>query len=196
MFAARRLGSRGSNMLSSGESRIPSVESPRGIDDHVTLEGLKGGKTTKLDDSPGGKSGTGEPQRSGYGAGTPAAAAIGPHGWLWRCENPFKALTVPDTPLQCCAFAKGESAKLAIGTAAGWLAVVNLAGEDMEETTVSRFFVACNSCRIWFMNTGYGRDGACADAADIHLCKLFAFDARHNPTASQHSADSGQSLST
>lgn len=137
-------------MLSSGESRIPSIASPRGVSDIVTLDGSDANKsTTQLGDSGTcSKTSRDHLQAGGYGSGTPAAAAIGPDGWIWRCENPVKVLTVADTPLQCCAFGKGESAKLVVGTSAGWLAVVNLAGEDMEETWVS--VVVCSVCSVCF----------------------------------------------
>jgi hypothetical protein len=36
---------------------------------------------------------------------SPAAAAIGPDGWLWHCENPFKVndRAADDLQLCCCA---------------------------------------------------------------------------------------------
>lgn len=123
-------------MLSSGESRIPSIGSPRGMSDSGTLQDSNDFKHAGLLGDVGGDSSL-NAHRNRYGSGSPAAAAIGPYGWLWKCENPVKVLTVSDTPLQCCAFAKGTCAKLVVGTSAGWLAVVNLAGEEMEETWVS-----------------------------------------------------------
>lgn len=129
-------------MLSSGESRIPSIASPRGVSDTITLDDSDGNKSTLQLDISGQASkckDDDEPQPNGYSCGTPAAAAIGPDGWLWRCENPVKVLTVADTPLQCCAFAKGGGAKLVVGTSAGWLSILNLAGEDMDDSWVRKF---------------------------------------------------------
>lgn len=178
-------------MLSSGESRIPSIGSPRGVSDcadsdgkHSSTEQARGKLHKGVE---GGVLQHGSDSHSGV---TPAAAAIGPNGWLWHCGNPFKVrglayqprlqcstmqqlllqnrnrvsasqrspvqrlahilkgcrwsallcvlqlLTIPDTALACCAWAGGEHARLAVGSAAGWLAVVNLEGEELQQQSM------------------------------------------------------------
>lgn len=49
---------------------------------------------------------------------------------------PLQVLTTPDTPLSCCAWAGGVHARLAVGSAAGWLAVVNMEGEEPDQAMV------------------------------------------------------------
>jgi hypothetical protein len=61
------------------------------------------------------------------------------HGWLWHSENPVKVLTCQEAPLLCCAWTKGpEVPKLVVGSAAGWVVVVDCEGEEMEDSMVSR----------------------------------------------------------
>lgn len=71
----------------------------------------------------------------------PSASAPGapgsPHGWLWHCDNPVKVMSAVDAPMLCCAWTKGpELPKLVVGSAAGWVVVVDCEGEDMEESLV------------------------------------------------------------
>jgi hypothetical protein len=55
----------------------------------------------------------------------------GPAGWLWHCDNPVKVLSCPEAPLLCCAWAvRGDRPRLVVGSAAGWLTVINLELED------------------------------------------------------------------
>jgi hypothetical protein len=49
----------------------------------------------------------------------------------------LQVLTTPDTALSCCAWAGGAHARLAVGSAAGWLAVVNMEGEELDHAMVS-----------------------------------------------------------
>jgi hypothetical protein len=49
----------------------------------------------------------------------------------------MQVLTTPDTPLSCCAWAGGAHARLVVGSAAGWLAVVNMEGEELDHAMVS-----------------------------------------------------------
>jgi WD40 repeat protein len=80
---------------------------------------------------------------SGTELGLSAASAgvlgrsVGPAGWLWHCDNPVKVLSCQEAPLLCCAWeVRGDSPRLVVGSAAGWLSVVNLEGEELEETMV------------------------------------------------------------
>lgn len=54
-------------------------------------------------------------------------------------ENPLKALSTVDTPLLCCAWAaRGERVRLVTGSAAGWLSVIDLEEEELDETPVCK----------------------------------------------------------
>jgi hypothetical protein len=70
--------------VSSADSRAPSIlASPRGGSSDIGTDGRP--STTK---PSGAQLGAG--MAGGAAALSPAAAAIGPDGWLWHCENPFK----------------------------------------------------------------------------------------------------------
>lgn len=79
----------------------------------------------------------------GAAAGASVGVAGSLQGWLWHCDNPVKVLTTQEAPLLCCTWTKGADVpKLVIGSAAGWVVVVDCEGEDMEESMVSKRFQA------------------------------------------------------
>ena len=84
---------------------------------------------------------------SGAAAGASGGLAGSPQGWLWHCNNPVKVLTTQEAPLLCCTWTKGpDMPKLVVGSAAGWVVVVDCAGEDMDESMVSKHFSSCYRC--------------------------------------------------
>lgn len=75
--------------VSSAESRAPSIiASPRGGSSDIGSDGRP--STTRPSGAPLGAAAAGLAGAAGAAALSAAAAAIGPEGWLWHCENPFK----------------------------------------------------------------------------------------------------------
>ncbi len=77
---------------------------------------------------------------------TLAAAAVAPHGWLWRSDNPCRALLTPDAALTVCAWARGPCARIVVGSSMGWLAVVSLEGEEPDEHLVRTRGLSWRAC--------------------------------------------------
>lgn len=155
------------SMLSSRESADDTISSPNWVSiDFETALGAKPGteghsRWTQGKEAAGGSpttaararrssngqgrlsNGDGAPADAAAAAASGPSAAVGvsvgsPHGWLWHSENPVKVLACQEAPLLCCAWTKGpEVPKLVVGSAAGWVMVVDCEGEEMEDSMVS-----------------------------------------------------------
>jgi hypothetical protein len=92
--------------VSSAESRAPSIiASPRGGSSDIGSDGRQ--SLTKPSGVVLTAAAAGLAGAAGGAVLSPAAAAIGPDGWLWHCENPFKvndtaAVDFAALLLRCC----------------------------------------------------------------------------------------------
>jgi hypothetical protein len=153
------LASASSTLLSSAESRVGSLTSPSDVrlDRQANANGAaKGNKATAaaVSGADGGVSSK-LPYSHQLPGCTAAVAAVGLDAWIWHCDsNPCQVLTCPDTVLTCSAWSGGTSTssasgvQLVVGSAAGWLVVLDLARQEMEDNLVGTSSAVCYSVSL------------------------------------------------
>lgn len=111
----------------------------------------------------------------GAGAGAGHADSGCPHGWLWHCANPVKVLSCQEAPLLCSAWTKGPGLpKLVVGSAAGWLVVVDCEGEEMEESMVSKtasFFKKGGHVLLWCVHARSCMHTVAGAGRELNCCQ-------------------------